>query len=53
MMTKIDEMMKAHGKRELSMDELVKVSGGACYYIRAGGMANGMMKLLYWNWDAT
>ena len=32
MMDKINEVMKAHGKRELNMDELEKVVGGSENY---------------------
>ena len=31
MKAKIDEILKANSRRELSMDEMDKVSGGACY----------------------
>ena len=34
MKAKIDEILKANSRRELSMDEMDKVSGGACYDVK-------------------
>ncbi len=40
MMDKINEVLKANGKRELSMDELDKVVGGSFTYDRNTHMCN-------------
>ncbi len=40
MMDKINEILKAHGRRELSMDEMDKVSGGAFTYDKSTGMCS-------------
>ncbi len=42
MMEKVNEFLKANGKRELTMDELDQVVGGSFSYNRSTGMCNIM-----------